>query len=112
MTGLIVFQALVMLSIGLVFVQIKTADCVDKLRRNQTEGYAFRLRRTAMFAKMITLCLTVAYGWKMGWTPWPPFTAFLATFDVYVLANILVMRQDMAKLAIMRGIAKPASIMW
>jgi hypothetical protein len=91
------FHWLVIIAVFLVAAEIKIADCLDKLRRHLTHRFLFRMRRTAMFLNLLSLCWAAGYSYSLGWDPWPPFIAFLLAYDAYVGAQILVMRDDLAR---------------
>jgi hypothetical protein len=89
-----IFQALVIGAVVLILVQMKFADALDQMR-HPDRGWWFQLRRYTTFFVAATLCWAVEYAWENGWVPWPPFMAFMAAFDCYVLANIFIMRSDL-----------------
>lgn len=101
------FQVLVFASIFLVFWQIDVAKKLDDLRNNETDRLAFRMRRDAMFAKLMALCWTVIYSAVREWQPWPPIVLFLAAFDWYIIANIMVMRDDIKRIKGTAGNSSP-----
>lgn len=102
------FQILVITSIIIVLVQIRTMDILDHMRNHQTNRWIFYVRRTAMFTKLGALAWTVIFAYQNNWTPWPPFVAFLAAFDVYVVAHILIMRIDLARTSRSQGMPVPS----
>jgi hypothetical protein len=96
-----IFQMLVMSAIVLVLWQIKTADRLDRIRHDHLDRL-FWWRRATMFLKLLTLCWTVVYSYSNGWAPWPPIVGFLAAFDLHVVTQTFIMRQDIARLERMR----------
>ena len=91
-----VFQMLVATAVGLVLWQVKLADCIDGIRHKR--DWLFWVRRTSVFIMLGALCLSVVYGHSNRWDPWPPILLFLAAFDVYLLAQIVIMRRDLRRL--------------
>lgn len=98
------FQILTLLTIVLMFDQIATAERVDKLRRNAIHDWPFLLRKGSMILKLIVLCLTVAYGYKHGWEPWPPMVWFLLAADLNIASEIVVLRGDEKRLRRLRAL--------
>jgi hypothetical protein len=93
----LLFQLLVIAAVFLVLVQIWVSDCLDRVRRHQTQRLLFRARRAAMFLLLLSLIGAVIYGRKNGWDPWPPVVIFMFLFNVYIITQILVMRDDLAR---------------
>lgn len=98
-----VFEALVIGSVFLVLFQIQTADCVDKLRQNDTRALPFRMRRVGAIVEIVALCFTASYSY--GWEPWPPLIALIVAFDVRVIAQIMVLTIDKERLERLEMIA-------
>jgi cytochrome bd-type quinol oxidase subunit 2 len=94
----ILLPIVVMISIGVLMIHIKTAQELDRRRRNPTRSTAFTVRGTSMWAQMLTLCWMVVYGHSQGWEPWPPFVVFLAAYDVHLVSQIVIMRADLASM--------------
>lgn len=93
------FAVLTIVTVGLVFWQLAMVQAVDKLRKHQTDDFPFRLRKASMLMKLVALCFTVAYGFEMGWDPWPPIVFFLVAADLNIISEILVLRKDEKRLS-------------
>lgn len=95
-----ILQALTVLTIGLVLYQIKVADELDQIRwGNDSKSFLLiEARRTVMIFKVAALIWIVVYTDNQHWQPWPPFIAFIAAFDLYVLVNLLILRKDRNRL--------------
>jgi cell division protein FtsW (lipid II flippase) len=94
----ILLPIVVLISVGVLMVHIKTAQDLDRRRRNPTKSASFSVRNGSMWAQMLALCWTVVYGHSQGWEPWPPVVVFLAAYDVHLISQIAIMRADIARL--------------
>lgn len=93
----LIFQALVISAVFLILWQIKCADHLDKLRQHNNDFW-FRVRRTAMFLKMLGMCWAVIYAWGNQWAPWPPMLGFMVAFNLYLVSEIFILRADIVRL--------------
>jgi hypothetical protein len=93
-----IFQMLSVIAAVFVLWQINTSKQVDGLRHSQHPSPWFAVRRMAMFLKLLALMWTVIYVHDRAWQIWPPIVAFMAAFDVYILSEVLIMREDLKKL--------------
>lgn len=114
-----IFQMTCIISVAVIFVQVKSADELDHIRHPHEEtGLLFTIRRAAKFVMALTLCWAVVYAHERAWMVWPPLIAFLLAFDVHAITHILVMREDIKRrrqyeemLAARGSRAGPASIL-
>lgn len=93
------FQIAAIITVGLVLVQISTAQKLDAVRRHDVSRLVFHLRRGSLFAMLLTMIWSVIYGHENGWQPWPPIVLFLFAYDLQVVSHIFVMRCDLAALS-------------
>lgn len=98
----VLFHGMVGFTILFVLMQIATADFLDRLR-HQNFGWWFHMRRGSQFLKLLALCWTVVYSERLGWEPWPPIVFFLFAFDVHVVFQTLIMRNDIRKIEARRA---------
>lgn len=100
-----IFQILVVASIVLIMVQIKTFETADYMRWGIHARWEFTLRKAALFMKMLVLTAIVIYADIKEWPIWPPFVAFLMAFDLYVVSHIVIMRNDIKRMDVLRQIS-------
>jgi hypothetical protein len=101
-----VFQMLVITAICLILWQMKEADMADRLRHNMI-GWWFWVRRLTMFLKAASLCWAVTYAYNNDWAPWPPFLAFMISFNLYLGSQIAILHGDVNRLRLReRGLAE------
>ena len=106
------FQTLTIITVFLIMWQIHTAYELDKLRWNgvSERGIFFHFRRLTMFLKALALCWIVIYGDTRSWQPWPPFVAFLFAFDLNIIGQIMVMRQDIERVRKRMGLGRGSAL--
>ena len=113
-----IFQLTCIISVSVIFVQVKFSDELDHMRHPYEEsGILFTIRRAAKFVMALTLCWAVVYAHERAWMVWPPLIAFLLAFDAHAITHILVMREDIKRrrtlektLGSFKGRAGPAPI--
>jgi hypothetical protein len=105
----LIFHLSVIAAVVLVLWQIKTADILNAIRWNGTNGWLLTARRLTMFAKLAGLLWAVIYSQALGWQPWPPIVAFVIAFDAHTALDIYLMSEDikMLRACIRAGMTPP-----
>ena len=83
--------------IVLVLTQIRITAIYEHLR-HCNHGLWGDVRRISLLGTLVALCWAVIYGYDRGWQPWPPFVAVMVTFNIHILARIIIMKQDVNRL--------------
>jgi hypothetical protein len=89
------FQMLTVCASCLVLWQIDTARKLDNVRHNGKLKTIFIIRRVGMFLKLLTMMWIVIYAHEMDWQIWPPMIAFMVAFNIYVVSEVLILRDDL-----------------